>query len=118
MFLCIGKINSAIHFFHKILHFKEFCNLIAWQHFGSKLKNQNFARYEIGVEISTTTEVSILDYSQEKLMTRFFKKSKKTYFGAILSPSCPNSGKNEFSRKKGSVSFEILQLSTTVHSIS
>ena len=30
-------------------------------------------------------------------MKKFFKKS---YFGAILGPYCPNLGKNEFSRKK------------------
>ena len=38
-------------------------------------------------------------------MTKFFKKSKKTYFGAILGPFCPNLGKNEFSFKKGLCQF-------------
>ena len=38
-------------------------------------------------------------------MTKFFKKSKKTYFGAILSPFCSNFGKNEFSWKKGLCQF-------------
>ena len=33
-------------------------------------------------------------------MTKVFKKSKKTYFGAILGPFCPNLDKNEFSWKK------------------
>ena len=33
-------------------------------------------------------------------MTKFFKKSKKPYFGAILGPFCPNFGKNEFSCKR------------------
>ena len=33
-------------------------------------------------------------------MTKFFKKSKKPYFGAILGPFCPNFGKNEFSWKR------------------
>ena len=28
------KINFIIHFFLEILHFKEFCNLIGWRHFG------------------------------------------------------------------------------------
>ena len=34
-------------------------------------------------------------------MTKFFKGSKKTYFGVILDTFCPNLGKNEFSLKKG-----------------
>ena len=34
-------------------------------------------------------------------MTKFVKKSKKTYFGVILDPFCANLGKNEFSWKKG-----------------
>ena len=33
-------------------------------------------------------------------MTKFFKKSQKPYFGAILGPLCPNLGKNEFSWKR------------------
>ena len=63
------------------------------------LENHNFATYEIGGEISPKILVSILDYFQEKLMTKFFIKStkKKNYLGAILGPFCPNFGKNEFS---------------------
>ena len=34
MFICMQKINFIIHFFLTILHFKESCNLIGWQHFG------------------------------------------------------------------------------------
>ena len=33
IFICIQKINFIIHFFLKILQFKESCNLIGWQHF-------------------------------------------------------------------------------------
>ena len=46
-----------------------------------------------------------LDYFQEKLTTKFFKKFKKLYFGAILNPFCPNLGKNEFSWRKGLCQF-------------
>ena len=63
--------------------------------------NQNFARYGIGGEISTTILVFILDYFQEKLMTKFFKKSKQSNLGVISGPFCPNLGKNEFPWKKG-----------------
>ena len=34
LFICMQKINFIIHFFLMILHFKESCNLIGWQHFG------------------------------------------------------------------------------------
>ena len=100
IFICIPKIYFIIHFFLEILHLKKSCNLIGRQHFGPLIENQNFARYGIGSEISTTILVSILDYFQEKIMTKFFKKS---YFGAILSPFCTNLG--NFPGKKGSVSF-------------
>ena len=33
MFICIVKIHFIIHFLLVILHFKESCNLICWQHF-------------------------------------------------------------------------------------
>ena len=70
-----------IHFFLEILHFKESCNLTDQKHLGPKLKNQNFAKYGISGEISMTILVFILDYLQEKLMTIFFKKSKKPVLG-------------------------------------
>ena len=38
-------------------------------------------------------------------MTKFFKKSKKPYFGAILGPFFQDLGKNEFSWKKGLCQF-------------
>ena len=44
--------------------------------------------------------IFILHYFQEKLTSKFFQKSKKPYFGAILGPFYPNFGKNKFSWKK------------------
>ena len=73
-FICIPKINFIIHFFLEILHFKESWYLIGWQHSGPQLENQNFARYGIGGEVSVTILVFILDYSQKKLITKYFKK--------------------------------------------
>ena len=64
MFLYIAKINFIIYVFLEILHFKESCSSIG-QHFGPELENQNFARYVIGGEISTTILVLILDYFWE-----------------------------------------------------
>ena len=87
MFFCMPKINLIIHFFLEILHFKKSCNLIDQQHLDPSLENQNFARYGIHGEISITIIVFDLDYFQEKLMTKLFKKSKKNlywgHFGQI-----------------------------------
>ena len=38
-------------------------------------------------------------------MTKFFKESKKPYFGAILDPFPQNLGKNKFSWEKGLYQF-------------
>ena len=46
-------------------------------------------------------------------MTKFFTKSKKPYFGAILGSFWPNLGKNEFSWKKGPCQF--LNIPITYH---
>ena len=55
------------------------------------LENHNFATYEIGGEISPKILVSILDYFQEKLMTKFFIKStkKKKLFGGHFGTFLP-----------------------------
>ena len=74
MFICMPKIKFIIVFFLEILHFKESCNLIGWQHFGPQLETQNFVRYGISGEISITILIFILDYLRGKLMTEFFKK--------------------------------------------
>ena len=94
------RIHFIINFLLQILYFKESYNLIGWQHFGLKLINKNFFRYRIGGEIPIAKLVLFWDYFQEKLMTKFFKRSKKTYFGAILGPFFTNLSKNNFSRKK------------------
>ena len=81
MFVCVPNIKFIIHFFLEMLHFKELCNFIDWQTLAPSLEIQSFARY--GVDISIAMSVFTLDYFQEKLMTTFFKKSKKIYFGAM-----------------------------------
>ena len=97
MFICVPQINFIIHFFLKILYFKESWNLISQQDFGTQFENQNFARYGIGGEISITILVFILDYFQEKLWN--FSKKIKNYFRAILGPIWSILGKNKFSWK-------------------
>ena len=116
MFICMPKINFIYRLFLEVLRFKESCNLIGQQYFGPKLMIQNFARYGIGGEISITI-VFIFDYYQEKLMAKFFKKTQKPYFGAILGPFYPNLGKKDFPRKKRLYQLLILQLSTIVQKI-
>ena len=59
MFICMPKIYFIIHLVFEILHFKESCKLIGWQHFGPWLENQNFGTSGIGGKISTTIFVSI-----------------------------------------------------------
>ena len=76
MFTCMSKINFIIHFspFYRILQFD-------WSTaFGPITENHNFARYGIGGEISKAIPFFILDYFQEKLMRKFYKKHKKTLF--------------------------------------
>ena len=87
MFICMPQINFIIQLFLKILHFKESCNLIGWQRFGPELENQNFQRHWIDGEISIAILVFTLGYFQEKIITKSFKKSKKSkkpYFGPFL----------------------------------
>ena len=105
MFVCVPNIKFIIHFFLEMLHFKELCNFIDWQTLAPSLEIQRFARY--GVDISIAMSVFTLDYFQEKLMTTFFKKSKKIYFGAmaLFWTFFPNLGRYEFSWKKASISF-------------
>ena len=100
MFIFMSKIHFITHFFLEILHFKESWNLIGWQHFGPWLKNQNFARYGIGSEISTTILISILDYFQEKLTTKFSKKPPKTLFWGHFGPFMPKFGQKWFFLEK------------------
>ena len=98
MFICMEKIKFIIHLFLTILHFKESCDLIGWQHFGPKLELQNFARC-VG-EISITILVFILEYFQEKPTWQNFLKNPKSYFGSFLGFFCLNLGKNKFPWKK------------------
>ena len=49
--------------------------------------------------------VYILDYFQEKLTTRFFKKSKKPYTGAIWGLFLPKFGQKQLFLEKWSVTF-------------
>ena len=73
MFIYIPKINFIIHIFLEILHFKE----------SSILAHNLQTIWDWWWNINTML-VSILDYFQEKLITKFFKKSQKPYIGVTL----------------------------------
>ena len=90
MFICMQKIHSIIHFFLTTLSFKESCNLIGRQHFGSYLETQNYVRY-VG-EISITMLVFIIDYFQEKLTCQIFQKIPKSLFWTHSGHFCPDLG--------------------------
>ena len=88
MFLCVPKTNYIIHFFLDILHFK-----------GSCYREPQICHIWVGGEIKITTLVFILDYFQEELMIKFFKKIPKTLFQSHFGSFFPYFGKNEFSWK-------------------
>ena len=93
---CLSVCKKQTSSFTSFLRYYILKNPAIW--LADSIENYNFARYEIGCEISTTILVPILDYIQEKLMTKLFLKNpKRTYFGAILGPFYPNLAKNEFS---------------------
>ena len=105
---CLSACKKYTSSFTSFLRYYILKNPAIW--LADSIQNQNFARYEIGGEISTTILVSILDYLKEKLMAKFFEKCKNNL--AILGPFYPNLGKNEFFLEK------IFQLSIIMPKIS
>ena len=124
MFISRQKINFVLHVFLEIL--RRYCKFIlstlgmtGYAH--AKWYYQlvgNFCVYLQGKN-STSSPMIFWRYCRDMktyfqyfghdwlcthkliVMIKFFKKSKKLYFGAILVPFCPNLGKNDFSWKKG-----------------
>ena len=72
------KINFIVYFFLEILYIKESSSSIGQQDLGSKLENNNFARYEIGGKISIT--MNHFRLFSRKLMTKFLQKLQATVF--------------------------------------
>ena len=65
-----------------------------------KLRTRILPDMGYGSEIPIIILVFTLHYFQEKLMTKFCKKSKKLCSGASLGPFYPNLDKNKFTWKK------------------
>ena len=72
------KINFIVYFFLEILYIKESSSSIGQQDLGSKLENNNFARYEIGGEVSIT--LFHFRLFSGKLMTKFLQKIQAILF--------------------------------------
>ena len=104
MFISMQKVN-IINFFlrYYILKNLVIALVLSILAHNSKLV---FCQIWVGGETSITILVFILDYFQEKIMTKFYRKSTKTDVEGILGPFFRNLGKNEFSWKK-EVSFSI-----------
>ena len=94
MFICMQKMNSISNFF-----FWDIVRILQTFYF-ENFQNHNFAKYGIGGEISITILVFILDCFHEKQITKFFKKSKKPYFGAFWALCAQIWAKMNFSGKK------------------
>ena len=114
MLICMPKIHSIVHF-DVYLHAKNtlHCWLLSWDitfylqfdwptAFWPVTGEQEFCQ----IWDWWTILVFILDYSQEKVMTKFFKEILKNivwvHFWTLF---CLNLSKNEFSWKTGSVCF-------------
>ena len=80
MFICMPKVKFITHFILEILHLKEPCNFIGWQHL-SQTGDPEFCQIWVDVKISLKILVFTLDYFREKLMATFLKKSKKPILG-------------------------------------
>ena len=77
MFICMPKVKFIIHFLRYYI-LKNLAILLADSILAHNWR-PSFTRYGVGVEISIKILVFTLDYLQEKLIAKFYKKSKKPY---------------------------------------
>ena len=96
------KIHFIIHFFLEILHFKESCNLIGWQH-----RELEFCQiWDWWWNINNNISFHFRLFPR-KTKDNFKKKKfqKETILGTILGPFTQIRTKMNFPGKKSSVSF-------------
>ena len=97
------KINLILHFLFEIPHFKESAIWLSDSILAPNSRTSISPDMGLVVKYQPTTIlVSILNYFQEKLMTKFSKISKKTYLGAIWALFAQIWAKMNFPGKKGS----------------
>ena len=112
MFIYMQKTNFIIHFFLEILHFKESCNLIGWQH-----RELEFCQiWDWWWNINNNISFQFRLYTR-KTNGKFFKKSQKSLFGGHFGPFLPKFGQQWIFLEKRAVSFYIFQLPITVPKI-
>ena len=111
--MCMQQISFITHFFLKIL--KQIANLFfwaiwaclatpkmtvsIWRNFWCLSASRKPASF-FPFSLRYCKHIANFRLFPGKLMTKFFKKSKKPYFGVTSGNFCPNLGKNEFSWKK------------------
>ena len=95
IFTCMQKINFIIYFFLEILHFKESCNLIGWQHWELEFCQICGWWWNINNNISFHFRLCT-----RKIINRSFIENEKNYFGVILWPFCRNLRENKFSWRR------------------
>ena len=100
MFICKQRTNFIINFFLEILHFKESCHLIGWQHRERQFCQIGDWWWNINNNISFHIRLF-----PGKTNDKIFKKiQKEPYLGPFLGPFYPNLGKNYFFLEKRTLS--------------
>ena len=81
VFICMPKISFIISFILEILHLKESSKLIGRQHLWPTTQEPEFCQiWDCWWNIINSMSSFILDYFQEKMMTKFFRISKNSNF--------------------------------------
>ena len=81
------KIRLFHWFVLEIWLIKKSCNLIGWEHFGPYLRNKNFPKNGICAGTHQIIYIFIIEQIQQKLMTTFFNKFKKSCFWPVFGSS-------------------------------
>ena len=101
MFICMQKTNFIIHFFLEILHFKESCNLIGWQH-----RELEFCQiWDWWWNINKTISFHFRLFPRNTNYKLFQKVQKETYLGPFWALFTQIWAKISFPGKKSYVSF-------------
>ena len=87
-FICMRKTNFIIHFILEILHFKQSCNLIGWQH-----RELEFCLiWDWWWNIKNKISFHFRLYTRKSNDKSFQKKSKKNLFWGHFGPFLPKFG--------------------------
>ena len=99
-FICMRKTNFIIHFILEILHFKQSCNLIGWQH-----RELEFCLiWDWWWNIKNKISFHFRLYTRKSNDKSFQKKSKKNLFWGHFGPFLPKFGQKWIFLEKRSLS--------------